>query len=426
LIGWVKHKDNGEMVPLRLHQVLYIKFWNPDSPIDGLSPISAAANGIEGDLLASQFNTNFFQNSGSPAGVIEMEGNLTDEQFNRLVRQYEDRHGGTQNAHKVLILEANAKFKQSSFTQKDMDFLNQKKWNRDETLAVFNVPKMEVGVWDDINFAIAKVQAREFWLKNLIPKMKLIEWVLWSQLFEKIGQGRIWAEFDTTGIEALQDEFNEKIKVARTMWEMGYPLNQINRKLALGMPENSWQNAAYVPVNMTPVGVDEDGTPVLPDTSNPGQDPLVPSATGSDSTGEQNEGGDGKPPQPQAPPPGSSGPPPQTAMARTLKDKLKNYFYFQRKRQLKLTEKNPLSVLGLSDENDTLVDYIGDLVDVRKLEGLNEWVEQEKLTIVTLNFGDRDRILKDMKDLYNSIEKQCGKLAEKAIQMVASSNTPNT
>jgi hypothetical protein len=83
-------------------------------------------------------------------------------------------------------------------------------------------------------------------------------------------------------------------------------------------------------------------------------------------------------------------------------------------------------VLGLSDENDTLVDYIGDLVDVRKLEGLNEWVEQEKLTIVTLNFGDRDRILKDMKDLYNSIEKQCGKLAEKAIQMVASSNTPNT
>jgi hypothetical protein len=92
---------------------------------------------------------------------------------------------------------------------------------------------MEVGVWDDINFAIAKVQAREFWLKNLIPKMKLIEWVLWSQLFEKIGQGRIWAEFDTTGIEALQDEFNEKIKVARTMWEMGYPLNQINRKLAL-------------------------------------------------------------------------------------------------------------------------------------------------------------------------------------------------
>jgi HK97 family phage portal protein len=155
LIGWVKHKDNGEMVPLRLHQVLYIKFWNPDSPIDGLSPISAAANGIEGDLLASQFNTNFFQNSGSPAGVIEMEGNLTDEQFNRLVRQYEDRHGGTQNAHKVLILEANAKFKQSSFTQKDMDFLNQKKWNRDETLAVFNVPKMEVGVWDDINFAIA-------------------------------------------------------------------------------------------------------------------------------------------------------------------------------------------------------------------------------------------------------------------------------
>jgi PIN domain nuclease of toxin-antitoxin system len=295
-----------------------------------------------------------------------------------------------------------------------MDFLNQKKWNRDETLAVFNVPKMEVGVWDDINFAIAKVQAREFWLKNLIPKMKLITWIFWSQLFEKINGGRVWAEFDYSGIEALQDEFNEKVKVARTLWEIGYPMNQVNDRLNLGMPENSWQNTAFLPVNMQTLAVDTDGKPlVVPNTSNPGQDPITPSGTGA--TDESREGEKVA----LAPPPGSAPNPGQAATSTGNKEyvtlltrKMKSFFYHQRTRQLKLLEKTGVGVLASSNEYDKFVKALSNITDTSTLEGLPEYINKKVLEIVCLNVDDKLRMSNEVKELYNGIEKLLPAIAE--------------
>jgi PIN domain nuclease of toxin-antitoxin system len=100
------------------------------------------------------------------------------------------------------------------------------------------------------------MQSREFWLKNLIPKMELIEWHLWAQLFSKISGGRVWAEFDTSAIDALQDEFHEKVATARSLWEMGYTMNQVNKRLKLGLPENSWQDTAFRPTQIEALAVD--------------------------------------------------------------------------------------------------------------------------------------------------------------------------
>lgn len=408
LVGWVKHLDNGETVPFRLHEVIFLKFWNPDDEFDGLSPISAARQGITNDLMANQFNTNFFKNSGSPGGVIEMDENLTDEQFNRLVAQYEDRHSGAENAHKMLILEGGAKFKQSSMTAKDMEFLNQKKWNRDETLAVFNVPKLEVGIIEDgANLAVIKMQSREFWLKNLIPKMKLLEWALWSQLFQNINGGRIWAEFDTSGIESLQDEFNEKVATARKLWEMGYTMNQINARMNLGMPENSWQHSAFIPVNVIPIAVDESGKPIItPDTSNPGQDPLQ-----KPDKGPTDESREGKEKPPPAPTPAQIG---TAATATTagkeleaaLTKKLRAFFYKQRVRQLKLSEQKSTALLSLDHEEVELSKHLGKYLDVTTLLQVNEFIHGKKLEIVTLNFETRDQIIPSLKHLYNSTGQQ--------------------
>lgn len=428
LIGWLKHMDDGTAVPFRLHEVIYLRFWNPDNEFDGLSPISAARQGISNDLMANHFNTNFFKNSGSPGGVIEMEENLTDEQFNRLVSQYDDRHAGPDNAHKVLILEGGAKFKQASFSQKDMEFLNQKKWNRDETLAVFNVPKMEVGVWDDLNNAIAKVQAREFWLKNLIPKMKLIEWAFWSQLFEKINGGRIWAEFDTSGIEALQDEFNEKVKVARTLWEMGYTMNQVNARLNLGLPENSWQNSAFIPVNVQPVAVDTDGKPIIvQDTSNPAKDPQEPTPGGP--TEDKREGEEKTP---QKPPTGQPTPAQAATASKQHKEieamlakRLKGFFYRQRVRQLKLSETNSLSVLPQQHEEEELQKHLGKLVNVQYLQKVNDYIHQRKLEIITMNFETREEIIPEIKKLYNSFGNLTGDMAAAMLGEMSSEQFKN-
>jgi hypothetical protein len=146
----------------------------------------------------------------------------------------------------LAVLEGGAKYKQLVPSQKDMEFLNQKKWNRDEILACFKVPKLELGIWDDVNFAVAKVQAREFWVKTLIPKMKLIEYVMYTQLFSVTGTGKVFGDFDLTDIEALQGDLNEKMDIARKMFEMGYPANIINKRLKLNLPDLPNGNVSYL------------------------------------------------------------------------------------------------------------------------------------------------------------------------------------
>jgi HK97 family phage portal protein len=414
IAGWqMENPDGGKKIPFRKHEIIHIKFWNPNEGWRGLSPITPARSGIRQDFFADTFNLSFFANSGSPGGVIEIEQNLTDPEFERVVKQYEDKHGGPGQAHKMLILEGGAKFKPNVFTQKDMEFLNQKKWNRDATLAAFGVPKMEVGIIEEgANLAVIKMQSREFWLKNLIPKMNLIEWHLWAQLFSKISGGRVWAEFDTSAIDALQDEFHEKVATGRSLWEMGYTMNQINKRLNLGLPENSWQNTAFKPLQVEVVAVDGDGTPIVPDTTNPGADPLRKPATGEDT--KPNEGQDVKPePTPAVTPAfAATADPDNKAAIALLSSKLQRFFFKQRSRQLKALEKSKTHVLHNEEEQHTLKQYLLERAIATDCKELQQLVHNELVVCLIKNFSSADTTMQEVKRLYNKIDKAMPMMAE--------------
>jgi len=254
IVGWeieVTYSDGTrEVLKFDRSEVLHFKLFNPYDIKRGLSPLSAAQLGIDQDHFANEYNKAFFINGALPSGVVEVEEQLSDEVFDRMRQQFLDHHQGVSKAHTLAILEGGAKYKQLSVSQKDMEFLNQKKWNRDEILACFKVPKMELGIWDDLNFALAKVQAREFWVKTLIPKMKLIEYIWWSQLFSLSGNGQVFAEFDTSKIEALQGDVAEKIEMMFKLWQMGYPVNRLNERFNLNLPMIPNGDASYVMNNV--------------------------------------------------------------------------------------------------------------------------------------------------------------------------------
>jgi HK97 family phage portal protein len=265
VIGWktdsVAEDGQRKEINFGRWEVCHFKLFNPYDPIRGLSPLAAAQLGIDQDLLASQYNKAFFSNSALPGGVIEIEDSLTEDQFNRMLAQFREHHQGVNKAHTLALLEGGASYKQLAISQKDMEFLNQKKWNRDEVLACFKVPKLELGVWDEVNFAVAKVQAREFWVKTLVPKMKLIEWVLWAQLFSVSGTGNIYAEFDLSDVEALQGDMVEKVDMAFKLWQMGYPINALNKRFKLGLDDVKHGNTSYVMQNVNQVK--EDGSIIV-------------------------------------------------------------------------------------------------------------------------------------------------------------------
>lgn len=391
IVGWVFRKGAVE-IPFETHEILFMRFFNPEHPIRGLSPLQAARDGLNQDILANQFNIAFFENNGTPGGVVEVPGNLQQTQFNRLKQQWADNHQGVKKAHKVAVLEGGASFKQMILTQKDMDFLNQKNWNRGEILAVLRVPKIEVGVTDDTNLAIIKEQRKDFWEKNLVPKMELVEWYLWSQVFSKINGGRTWAEFDTSNIDALQAGLLDKIKTAETMFRMGWTPNQINRRLNLGLEENPWGDQGYIPTNTQVVGAD--GTPVrlASDDKNPAQDPTNPA-----------QGGKEPKPKPKKALPAGQLPDP------VLVDKLKSFWFHQRKRQIQALLKGHTQVLSLDDENDRFDRYFEGLLPKGNGALTNEAVldlTHQSLQLDELQNTEPDIIIENIKTLYTDVRKR--------------------
>lgn len=266
LLGWsveTVYPDGKKVtIPFEKWEVCFFKLFNPYDRLRGLAPLAAAQLGIDQDTLASQYNKAFFKNSALPGGVVEVDEEMTDEAFNRMRMQFLEHHQGVNKSHTLAILEGGAKYKQLVPSQKDMEFLNQKKWNRDEILACFKVPKLELGIWDDVNFAVAKVQAREFWTKTLYPKMKLIEYTLWAQLFSVTGTGKVFADFDTSGIESMQGDMVEKVDMAFKLWSMGYPINQLNTRFSLGLEKQKHGDVSYVMNNANLI--DQTGAVQLP------------------------------------------------------------------------------------------------------------------------------------------------------------------
>jgi HK97 family phage portal protein len=251
--GWIYRKGTRQ-IPLQPHEVIFFRYFNPYNDYRGLSPLQAARAGVEQDYWAGRYNLAFFQNSAQPGGVLETSGNLTDEEYQRILAQWQDRHAGASKAHAIALLEGGLTYKQTGLSQKDMDFLEQRKWNREEIMAAFKVPKGELGLYEDVNYATAKTQRKLFWENTLLPKMALIEYVLWSQFLRFIEGGRIWAEFDYAGINALQEDRRELVESAQKLWSMGVPLNVVNEYLGLGLPKIAGGEVGYLPFNLAPVG----------------------------------------------------------------------------------------------------------------------------------------------------------------------------
>lgn len=165
-----KGKDT---VPFAKEEVIHFKNFNPAGgyprPHKGMGIVEASLWAIETDNEARNWNYSFFKNSAKPDGVLSTEQTLGEDEFKRLKEQWEQTHRGSGNNGKPAILEGGLKWQDISKTQKDMDFVAQRTFSRDEILSMFRVPKTVVGITDDVNRANAEASDYVFARRTVKP-----------------------------------------------------------------------------------------------------------------------------------------------------------------------------------------------------------------------------------------------------------------
>lgn len=198
------------------HEVVWFRYLNPADPLGWVSPITAAASGIAMDIAAMTYNRAVLQNGAKPGGLLLHEDDVDEDEEKKLRKYWKDRYEGPQNANKMAILTGNFKYVDIGLGPRDMEYLEQRKWDREEIFGALRVSKSVMSLSEGLNYATQLSQDKNFWDKCLMPLMRMFEQVLDSTLFYTEPDDVVGA-FDFSKVEALRAGMQEQVLTAEKL-----------------------------------------------------------------------------------------------------------------------------------------------------------------------------------------------------------------
>lgn len=215
--GWpeaYEYSVNGRTVTFRQEEprppILHMRLFNPANDHYGLSPLEAAAYGIDIHNAAGAWNKALLDNAARPSGALVYKGpggdaNLSDTQFERLKHELEENYQGEANAGRPLLLEGGLDWKPMGLTPKDMDFIDAKHVAAREIALAFGVPPMLLGIPGDNTFSNYREANLTFWRQTVVPLVAKTAYALNRWLGPRFGRDlRLW--FDLDEVPALGAE----------------------------------------------------------------------------------------------------------------------------------------------------------------------------------------------------------------------------
>lgn len=204
--------NDGSKSKLPANDVLYFKLPHPSNVYDGLSPISASREGVLADFYAQKYNKAFFKNGATLRGSLQTEKGLSNRAWSRLADMWRVVYGGVDNSHKVMVLEEGLKYSAITVSPKDMEFIEQRKFSREELLAVFRVYPVVLGLLEGASYANAKVQLQLFYEQTVSFYLTKIASVLSNFIRNEMIDPSVRVVFDLTQVPALTSNMSEIIE----------------------------------------------------------------------------------------------------------------------------------------------------------------------------------------------------------------------
>lgn len=228
-----------EVDPVKLtSEILHWKTFNPTSDWYGLSPLEAAMLAIDQNNQGNKWNLALLQNSATPSGVLQMKasdgnprGEITDEQFERLKKEFDESYVGSRNAGRPMIIEGGLNWQAISLSPKDMDFMNNKNVTATDLALALGVPPelMGLGAKTFNNYREARLA---FYEETILPLMDSLRDSLNTWLTPAFGDN-LFLDYDRDDIEALTWKREQKYTSLQTVDF----LNQNEKRQAAGYDE---------------------------------------------------------------------------------------------------------------------------------------------------------------------------------------------
>ncbi len=218
-----------------MSDILHIKTFHPLDDWYGLSPMEPAQYSIEQHNECLKWNKALLENGARPCGALVVKQAMSEETYDRLKNDLDDRFRGGENAGRFVILEGGVDWKEMGISPKDMDFIETKNSAARDIAMAFGIPPQLLGIRGDTtynNMAEARIL---FWEDTVVPLANIIlssiaNWISYSD-------GRkIVIELDLDTISSL---YGQRQKIWETVKNSDFVSDKEKREsLGFGMEIN--------------------------------------------------------------------------------------------------------------------------------------------------------------------------------------------
>lgn len=239
LSGW-RHQAAGTHAPLDSflllpEEVIHVKLPNPFNYWRGLPPLGVAWLAAQTDYLAAQLMKGLIQNNADTGLVLTTKTVFTNEQREQILAILRERKRRAGVADRPLFLGHDIQVQKPMLNAADLQFLENRKFSRQEIGSIFKVPQTILGYTEDANRSVDEQQSAN-WIHNVItPLCRRLE-AAFQPLVTMEGSG-VSGWFDTDALPEMQAARRGRVDTALKLASLGVPFNDINRELDLGFPE---------------------------------------------------------------------------------------------------------------------------------------------------------------------------------------------
>ncbi len=171
------------LLELPKDDVIHFRLPSQSNYIHGEPLISQIADVREIEKLQLAYRRQFYKAGGFLGAVFTTDQKMQADSFQRAKAELQANYSGSvENAFKVALFEQGLTPVPTAYSLKDMDMTAERNLNRDEILAMFNVPKLLLGQSDLIQRGNADAMYYVFYNTTIDPLLDYTDQVLTTQL----------------------------------------------------------------------------------------------------------------------------------------------------------------------------------------------------------------------------------------------------
>lgn len=210
--GYIVRFPGKPPLELDASLVVHLRGPNPDDELVGLSPLETLRREVAEDEAAGLYREQFWSNAARMGGVIERPEaapDWSDPARERFQAEFEALYSGAATSGRTAILEDGMVWKPVTFSANDSQYIEGRKFTREEVARAYHIPLPMVGILEHATFSNIEEQHRNLYQDCLGPWLTMIAEDLGLQLIPAFrDSANIYVEFNLA--EKLRGSFVEQ------------------------------------------------------------------------------------------------------------------------------------------------------------------------------------------------------------------------